>query len=119
MPLSVKAFFAPASTVSRPWGGTAKAIHRLRAARRSSRGWKYVPTGSPLSSRWRIPASRPLAITIGIPESPAFCAASSLVLMPPTDTAADASKTIFWMSSVMASTVSRRRAAGSRRGSPV
>ena len=40
LPLSVKAFFAPASTVRRPWGGTAKAIQRLRAARRSSRGWK-------------------------------------------------------------------------------
>jgi len=40
LPLSVKAFFAPASTVRRPWGRTAKAIQRLRAASRSSRGWK-------------------------------------------------------------------------------
>ena len=53
---------------------------------------------------------------MGIPDALAFCAASSLVLIPPTDTRAAVSKTSRWMSSVMASTVSRRRAVGSRRG---
>ena len=38
-----------------------------------------------------MPGSRLLAITMGMPEAPAFWAAWSLVLIPPTETDAEAS----------------------------
>ena len=77
---------APASTTIVPHGRSANAIHCLRAARRSTRGTKSVPSGSPSSTRDTTRSSRPEHTTVGTPKRPATAAASTLLRIPPVPT---------------------------------
>ncbi len=75
--------------------------------------------GSPLRTRARVPCLRPLAMIMGTPAAAAFCAACSLVAMPPTAPAPVPFQTRRVTSAVTASTVSITRASRSVAGSPV
>ncbi len=84
LPFSRKAVFAPSSTISAPLGLWKNAIHRLRPRNFAGRGTKRVPTSRPSITSARAVGLRPEAMTIGMPERMAICAASIFVAMPPT-----------------------------------
>ena len=74
---------APASTTIVPRGSAAKPIHRRREEPRALTGANTVPTGSPIIAG---PAFEAQVSTVGMPETAATRAASSLVTMPPVPT---------------------------------
>ena len=119
LPLSVKAFFAPGVNREPSLGRHREGDPPLARGEAVVARLEVGPHRLALEQPLEDPASRPLAITMGMPEAPAFCAASSLVLMPPTETVA--ARVEDQPLDVVGDGLDglERRAPGSRRGSPV